>query len=360
LNQPAARLAALGTLPVITRRESARAKVDNGRMTLPLSILDLAPVVSGTPASVSIRRTVELAQLAERLGYVRLWYAEHHAMPSVASSAPEILIAHSAAATRSLRLGAGGIMLPNHAPLRVAELFHTLEALYPGRIDLGLGRAPGGVPGVTRALRAARGELFDQQLAELLAYSRGPGDDVRFDSVHAEPGDTGLPPIWLLGSSGASARMAGEAGMGYSFAAHFSPAPPAPAMLAYRQSFQPSAQFPRPHALLGIAVVCAETDEEARRLASTMELAWLRIHSGRFLPLPSPEEALAYPYSVYEQEALREVRERTIVGTPAEVRRRIEQVASETQADEVMVVSNIYDHAARLRSYELLAAAFSG
>ncbi|WP_028081091.1 LLM class flavin-dependent oxidoreductase [Solimonas soli] len=328
-------------------------------MSLPLSILDLAPVVSGTPAAQSIRRTVELARLAERLGYVRLWYAEHHAMPSVASSAPEILIAHSAAATKALRLGAGGIMLPNHAPLRVAELFHTLEALYPGRIDLGLGRAPGGVPGVTRALRAARGELFDQQLAELLACSRGPGDEARFDAVHAEPADAGLPPIWLLGSSGASARMAGEAGMGYSFAAHFSPAPPAPAMLAYRQHFRPSAQFARPHALLGLAVVCAETEDEARRLASTMELAWLRIHSGRFLPLPSPEEALAHPYSEHERAALREVRERTIVGTPAQVRQGIEAVAAQTRADEVMLVSNIYDHAARLRSYELVAAAFA-
>ncbi|MFT4046796.1 MAG: LLM class flavin-dependent oxidoreductase [Solimonas sp.] len=329
-------------------------------MPLPLSILDLAPVVAGTPASVSVRRTVELARLAERLGYVRLWYAEHHAMPSVASSAPELLIANSAAATKTLRLGAGGIMLPNHAPLRVAEMFHTLEALHPGRIDLGLGRAPGGVPGVTRALRAGRGDQFDQQLNELIACSRGPGDDARFDSVHAEPGDAGLPPIWLLGSSGASARLAGERGMGYSFAAHFSPAPPAPAMLAYRQSFRPSARFPRPHALLGLAVVCAETAEEARRLASTMELAWLRIHSGRFLPLPSPEEALAYPYSEYEQAALREVRERTIVGTPETVRRRIEAVAAETQADEVMIVGNIHDHAARLRSYEWIAAAFRG
>lgn len=327
-------------------------------MSLPLSVLDLAPVVDGTPAAVSIRRTVELAQAAEALGYVRVWYAEHHAMPSVASSAPEILIAHSAAATTRIRLGSGGVMLPNHAPLRVAEIFQTLEALYPGRIDLGLGRAPGGVPGASRALRALRGDLFAQMLDELIACSRG-GEPARFDAVHAEPGGVPLPPIWLLGSSGASARMAGERGMGYSFAAHFSPAPPAPAMLAYRESFRPSPRFAKPHAILGVAAVCAETEAQARVLASTMELAWLRIHSGRFLPLPSPEEALAYPYSEYEREALREVRERTLVGTPAQVRAGIEALAAASAADEVMIVGNIHDHAARLRSYELIAQAFA-
>lgn len=327
-------------------------------MSLPLSVLDLAPVVAGTPAAVSIRRTVELAQLAERLGYARVWYAEHHAMPSVASSAPEILIAHSAASTKRIRLGSGGVMLPNHAPLRVAENFHTLEALYPGRIDLGIGRAPGGVPGASRALRAVRGDLFAQMLDELQRYSRGEVSG-GFDDVHAEPGGVSCPPIWLLGSSGASARMAGSAGMGYSFAAHFSPAPPAPAMHAYRDSFRPSPAFSKPHAILGVAAVCAETEEQARELASTMELAWLRIHSGRFLPLPSPAEALAYPYSDYEREALEEVRARTIVGSPQQVRARIEAMAADSAADEMMIVSNIYDHAARLRSYELIAAAMA-
>jgi luciferase family oxidoreductase group 1 len=328
-------------------------------MKTALSVLDLAPVAAGTPAAVSVRRTVELAQHAERLGYRRVWYAEHHAMPSVASSAPEILIAHSAAATSTIRLGSGGIMLPNHSPLKVAENFHTLEALYPGRIDLGIGRAPGGVPGASAALRAVRGELFTQMLGELIQYSRGTAA-ARFDDVHAEPSGVSLPPIWLLGSSGASAHLAGEAGMGYSFAAHFSPTPPAPAMLAYRRSFKPSPQFARPHAILGVAAVCAESEDQARALASTMELAWLRIQSGRFLPLPSPEEALAYPYSAEEREALADVRARTIVGTPAQVRERIEAMAAESAADEVMIVGNIYDHAARLRSYELIAQAFAG
>lgn len=327
-------------------------------MTLPLSVLDLAPVVAGTPASVSVRRTIELAQHAERLGYVRVWYAEHHAMPSVASSAPELLIASSAAATSRIRFGAGGIMLPNHAPLKVAENFHTLSALYPGRIDLGLGRAPGGVPGASRALRAVRGELFPQLVDELQACSRGP-DASRFDAVHAEPADAGLPPIWLLGSSGASARYAGEKGFGYSFAAHFSPTPPQPAMLAYRESFQPSAAFPKPHALLGVAAICAETDAEARALASTMELFWLRIQRGEFTPLPSVAEAQAYPYTDWDQEALREVRARTIVGSPAQVRAQIETLAAASQADEVMIVANLHDHAARLRSYELIAQAFA-
>ncbi|NKF21223.1 LLM class flavin-dependent oxidoreductase [Solimonas marina] len=327
-------------------------------MSIPLSILDLAPVPEGTAAPVVVRRTVDLAQHGERLGYRRVWYAEHHAMPSVASSAPEILIANSAAATTTIHLGSGGIMLPNHSPLKVAENFHTLEALHPGRIDLGIGRAPGGVPGASLALRAARGELFAQHLDELQRYSSGTAPS-RFDAVHAEPSGVSLPPIWLLGSSGASAQMAGAGGMGYSFAAHFSPAPPAPAMLAYRRAFQPSPQFAAPHAILGIAAICAPSEEEAQRLASTMELAWLRIHSGRFLPLPSPEEALAYPYNAFELEALADVRARTLVGTPAQIRVRIEAMAEETQADEVMIASNIYDHAARLRSYALIADAFA-
>ena len=332
-------------------------------MSLPLSILDLAPVVSGTPAEVSVRRTVDLARHAEALGYLRVWYAEHHALPSVASSAPEILIASSAAATRTIRLGAGGIMLPNHAPLKVAENFHTLQALYPGRVDLGIGRAPGGSPAIGAALRAQRGDLLPQQLQELFRCSRAGAralDGEESDSLHAEPREVSLPPVWLLGSSGASARYAGSNGLGYSFAAHFSPSPPAPAMRAYRESFQPSAMFARPHAILGVAAVCAESHEEAQRLASTMELAWLRIQRGRFLPLPSPEEALAHDYSPREQDALAEIRGRTIVGTPAAVRARLEALAAEAQADEVMIVANIHDHAARLRSYELIQRAFAG
>ncbi|MDP9140065.1 MAG: LLM class flavin-dependent oxidoreductase [Pseudomonadota bacterium] len=328
---------------------------------LPLSVLDLAPVPEGTSAAVAVRRTVDLARLAERLGYVRYWFAEHHSMPSVASSAPEILIGHVASATTQIRIGAGGIMLPNHTPLKVAETFRTLAALHPGRIDLGLGRAPGSDQSASRALRASDGHDFTAQLAELQAFCGDrefpPGHPFR--QVLAVPHDAPMPPIWLLGSSGASAQWAGTLGMGYSFASHFSPEPAGPAFNAYRQSFKPSAQFQRPSAVLGVAVVCAETAEEADHLATTMDLAWLRIRRGEFLPLPSPETASNYNYSAFEREAVREYRSRTVIGTPAQVRDAIEQLAGNCGADEVMVVTNLYGHAERLRSYELLAQAFT-
>lgn len=325
---------------------------------LPLSILDLAPVPEGGSPAQALARTLELARLGERLGYVRHWFAEHHGMPSVASAAPEILIAHVAAATRSIRLGSGGIMLPNHTALKVAETFQTLEALYPGRIDLGLGRAPGSDRAASLALRAIDGQHFPAQLAELLAFSGEQpfADDHPYRAIQVTPGDIALPPIWLLGSSGASAEMAGFSGMGYGFAGHFSSTPAAPALLAYRRAFRPSARFPKPHAILVVAAVCAPTAAEADRLASTMDLAWLRIRRGEFLPLPSPDTALAYPYSAAERRAVAEYRERTVIGTPEQVRERLRQLAAESAADEIMIVSNLHDPAARLRSYELLAA----
>lgn len=328
-------------------------------MPIPLSVLDLAPVPTGTTAAEAARRTVDLARLAEQLGYARLWFAEHHSMASVASSYPELLIGHAAAATTRIRVGSGGIMLPNHAPLRVAEAFHTLEALYPGRIDLGLGRAPGSEPAASQALRAFDGEQFPSHLAEMLALSRGTLPDGHpFKRVRVMPENVAMPPIWLLGSSGASARMAGNAGMGYSFASHFSPTPAGPAFAAYRDSFKSSEQFPKPHAILGVAVVCAETPERAQHLALTMDLARLRINRGEFLPLPSPEEVLAYRWSEHERASLPHLRALNIVGTPAQVRERIEAKVGETGADEVMIVTNIHDHAERLRSYALLAEAF--
>ncbi len=328
-------------------------------MSIPLSVLDLAPVPSGSTASESLRRTVDLARLAESLGYVRHWFAEHHSMPSVASTAPEILIAHVAAATRHIHVGSGGIMLPNHSPLKVAETFRTLAGLHPGRIDLGLGRAPGSEPAASRALRAFEGEQFPALLSEMRAYCNGGFPEGHpFRKIRAMPDDVPLPPIWILGSSGASARMAGAAGMGYSFASHFSPTPAAPAFQAYKSSFQPSEAFARPHAILGVAVVCADTEAEAERHASTMDLAWLRIRRGQFLPLPSPEEAAAYAYTEFEREAVAEYRQRTIVGTPPQVRAAIESMATACAADEVMIVSNMYDPVARLRSYELVASAF--
>ncbi|HSK76029.1 MAG TPA: LLM class flavin-dependent oxidoreductase [Thermoanaerobaculia bacterium] len=328
-------------------------------MAFPLSVLDLAPVGSGFTPSQALRNTVKLGRLADRLGYTRYWVAEHHNLPSVASTAPEILIAHVAAATRRIRVGSGGIMLPNHAPLMVAEAFHTLEALHPGRIDLGLGRAPGTDQVTLQAIRPFDGEQFPSLLAELLALSRGeiPEDNL-FRSIRVIPDDVELPPIWLLGSSGASAKLAGSLGLGYSFASHFSPTPPGPAIRAYRESFQPSKQFPEPHAILGTAVVCAETDERAEHLAWTMNLAWVRMRTGRPAPLPTPEEAKAYPYTPQDLASIRDYRGLHIAGSPATVRTRIEVLAEEAGVDEVMVSTMIHSPEERLRSYELLAEAF--
>lgn len=330
-------------------------------MITALSVLDLAPVPAGTPPSVAARRTVELAQLAERLGYARYWFAEHHSMPSVASSAPEILIGYVAGATRRIRVGAGGVMLPNHAPLRVAEAFHTLAALYPGRIDLGIGRAPGSEQAASRALRAFGGEQFSPLMSELLFLSQArfsPGHPLH--KVRVMPDDVQLPPVWILGSSGASASAAGASGFGYAFASHFSPEPPGPAMETYRQSFRPSENFSKPHAVLGVAVVCADHADEAQRLALTMELAWLRMSRGEFLPLPSPEEAQAHPWTESERDSLRRLRGPSIVGTPDSVRAELDAMLRDTQADELMIVTNIWCHESRLRSYELLAGAFAG
>lgn len=330
-------------------------------MRIPLSVLDLAPVSVGTSAAVAAQRTVELAQLADRLGFERYWFAEHHGLQAVASSAPEILIANAAAATRRIRVGSGGIMLPNHAPLRIAEAFRTLEALYPGRIDLGVGRAPGSNRNTGRALRAMDGEYFSALMSELLTLaSAGYARGHPLHNVVAMPTGVALPPIWILGSSGASAASAGSAGMGYSFASHFSLAPPAPAFRAYRESFRPSEWFPSPHAILVVSAVCAETSERAEYLAATGDLMHLRIVRDEFPPLPSPEEALAYPYTEDEREIVRRNRGLHIVGTPEQVRARIGAMVDDTAADEVMIVSNLYDHDARLQSYRLLAEALAG
>jgi luciferase family oxidoreductase group 1 len=327
-------------------------------MALSLSVLDLVPVGSGSSAGQAIRNSVELARLADRLGYARYWLAEHHGMPSIASSSPEILIEHLATATERIRVGSGGIMLPNHAPLRIAEAFHTLEALHPGRIDLGIGRAPGTDPATSSALRPFDSEQYPQQLAELVGLSRRSfPEDHPFHRVRVVPEGVPLPPVWLLGSSGATARLAGSLGMGYGFASHFSPAPAAPAIRAYRESFQPSEAFPQPHVVLGAAVVCADTDERARWLAGSMELAWVRLQKGRFGVLPSPEEAAAYPYTPQEQAVVRSYRALNHVGGPETVGAALAKLAEESGADEMIVTSMIHSHEERLRSYELLAGA---
>ena len=326
---------------------------------LPVSVLDLVPIGTGSTGPEAMRNSVELGRLADRLGYTRYWFAEHHGMPSIASSAPEILIGHIASATQRIRVGSGGIMLQNHVPLRAAEAFHTLEALHPGRIDLGIGRAPGTDPLTSRALRPFDPERFSEHLAEMLGLSRGDlAEDHPFRKVRVVPSDVTLPPIWLLGSSGASARLAGEMGLGYSFARHFSPTPPGPAIESYRASFRPSAHFPRPHVILGIAVICADSDDRAEYLATSMDLVWVRLRRGEFRPIPSPEEALAYSYSPQERAVAHGYRSLIFVGGPTTVRAAISRLVAETGADEVMVTTSIHDHAERLRSYELLAEAF--
>jgi luciferase family oxidoreductase group 1 len=332
-------------------------------MDFGLSVLDVSPVSSGSNGAQALRNTLELARLADRLGYERYWLAEHHNLPSIASSAPEIMIGHVANVTERIRVGAGGIMLPNHAPLKVAETFRVLEALHPERIDLGIGRAPGTDPVTAMALRRSQdgleAENFPQRFGELLAFS-GDGftEDHPLRSVVAMPSDVGLPPIWLLGSSGYSARAAGQMGLGYAFASHFSPADPSPALLAYRGSFEPSESFERPSAILAVAVICGESDEHAEWLASSMELAWIRMRSRNPGPLPSPEEALAYLYTPAERQLADAYRSMQVAGDPRSVRARIEEVAEHTAADEVMVTTNVYDHAERLRSYERLAEVF--
>jgi luciferase family oxidoreductase group 1 len=325
-------------------------------MPLPISVLDLAPVVSGSTAAEAFRNMVELARLTERLGYTRFWLAEHHGMPSIASSVPEILIEHVASATERIRVGSGGIMLPNHPPLRIAEAFHTLETLHPGRIDLGIGRAPGTDPVTSSALRPFDAEQFPQQLAELTGLSRGefPAGHP-FHRVRVVPEGVALPPVWLLGSSGASARLAGSLGMGYAFASHFSPTPAGPALQAYRDAFQPSDAFPRPHAIVAVSAVAAETEEEAARLASSMQLSWIRLQRGHFAPLPSPEEAASYPYTEQDRAVAASYRRLQVIGTPPQARARIDALVHGTAADEVMVTTVVHDHAARLRSYALLA-----
>ena len=332
-------------------------------MDFRLSVLDLSPVSSGSNGAQALHNTLDLARLTDRRGYERYWLAEHHNLPSVASSAPEVMIGHVASETSRIRVGAGGIMLPNHAPLRVVETFRVLESLHPGRVDLGIGRAPGTDPVTATVLRRSRdgqgADDFPQQFSELLAFS-GDGfpEGHPLRSVIAMPSDVGLPPIWLLGSSGYSASAAGQMGLGYAFASHFSPTDPAPAMLAYREGFESSEDFERPSAILAVSVICAETNEHAEELASSMELAWVRMRSGTPRPLPSPREAMDYSYDPAERRLADVYRSMQVIGNPPTVRARIEELAQHTVADEVMVTTNVYDHDERLRSYDLLADVF--
>jgi luciferase family oxidoreductase group 1 len=328
-----------------------------------LSALDLVPVAEGTTSGEAIRHSLRLAQELDRLGYQRLWYAEHHNMPAIASTTPATMIALAAQQTRSIRVGSGGVMLPNHAPLQVAETFKMLEALHPGRIDLGIGRAPGTDQVTALALRRSREALlatdFPERLDELRDFGSGITRSHPFVGVTAYPEDVPLPPVWLLGSSEFSSALAAKLGLGFAFAAHFSPDRPDVPMLAYRREFQPSDSLEAPHAILAVSVICAETEAEATRLASSMQLSWVRLRAGRPSKIPSPETALSYHYSEPEAAVARAYRQLQIVGTPGQVRERIESLARRTQADEVMITTVTHDPEARVRSYQLLAATFA-
>ena len=320
-------------------------------MSVPFSVLDLSPVVSGSTSAQALRNTLDLARHTEALGYHRYWLAEHHAMPGIASSATAVLIGQVAAATSRMRVGSGGIMLPNHAPMVVAEQFGTLEALYPGRIDLGLGRAPGTDQATARALRRSPDALsvddFPEQVHELRSYF-SPQSKVT-------PAAGNEPPVWLLGSSGYSARLAGLLGLPFAFAHHFSAENTLPALKLYRESFRPSEALQHPYAMIAVSVTAAETDEEARELAAPQALSFLRLRQGLPGPLPSPEETAAHPYTPIEREIIESRLAGQVMGGPKTVRAQMDALLERTRADEVMVVTSVYEHADRLRSYGILA-----
>ncbi|MEU9687715.1 LLM class flavin-dependent oxidoreductase [Amycolatopsis japonica] len=319
-----------------------------------LSVLDLSPVVAGGGVADSLRNTLDLARRTEALGYHRYWLAEHHNMPGIASSATAVMIGQVAAATERIRVGSGGVMLPNHAPLVVAEQFGTLEAFHPGRIDLGIGRAPGTDQRTALALRGPGGlsaENFPQQFAELLAYFEH--SDQR--AVNAVTAEGNKPPVWLLGSSGFSARMAGELGLPFSFAHHFSAENTLPAVALYRDAFKPSDVLDEPYVMLGVSVVAAETDERAQYLAAPSGLTFLSLRKGRPIPLPTPEEAAAYPYTDIERVFIEDRASSSVIGSPETVHKGLETLLADTGADELMITTMVHDQADRVRSYELVA-----
>jgi luciferase family oxidoreductase group 1 len=336
-------------------------------MNVKLSILDLSPVSEGSTGSHALHNSIDLATRADGLGYTRYWIAEHHNIPSVASSTPEIMIGQIARATSRMRVGSGGIMLPNHTPLKVVEAFRVLEALFPERIDLGIGRAAGTDPTTAMALRRLTDPMahvgFDRELQEVLAFAgKGFGGDHPFRDVVAMPSDVRLPPVWLLGSSGHSARIAATNGLGYAFALHISPnlELAAAAFADYRSFFVPSERIDRPQTLLALSAVCAETDERAHSLAASLELAFVRMQRGRPAPIASPEDA-ARELNEFDRALLSRALAagtRHVTGDPESVRRQILQLVERTGVDEVMIMTTIFAHEDRIRSYELLAHAF--
>jgi luciferase family oxidoreductase group 1 len=324
-------------------------------MSTPLSILDLAPITEGSDAGRALHNSLDLARHAERWGYHRFWLAEHHGMPGVASAATAVVIGHVAAGTRTIRVGAGGIMLPNHAPLVIAEQFGTLASLYPGRIDLGLGRAPGSDPLTTRALRRTPGaaDTFPQDVVELMSWFRVPEAG---QPVQAVPGAGLNVPIWILGSSLFGAELAAALGLPYAFASHFAPAAMTEALALYHSRFRASDRLERPYTMVGVNVFAADTDAEARRLFTSLQQAFINLRRGRPGPLPPPDDRLEERLSPADRHLIAEMLSATVVGAPETVRRGLLAFAERTGADELMLTSQIYDHAARLRSFEIVAS----
>jgi luciferase family oxidoreductase group 1 len=321
---------------------------------IPFSILDLAPIVEGGTASDSFRNSLDLAQHGERWGYHRFWLAEHHGMPGIASAATSVLMCHVANGTSTIRIGAGGIMLPNHSPLVIAEQFGTLASLFPGRIDLGLGRAPGSDHTTARALRrnlASDADEFPQDVVELMDYF---ADSPR-RQVRAVPGAGLDVPVWILGSSLFGAQLAAALGLPYAFASHFAPQMMMQAIELYRATFRPSAQLDKPYVMLGFNVFAADTDAEAHFRASSMQQAFINLRSGRPTRLKPPVEGYLESLSPPERSMLESVLSCSAIGAPDTVAAQLKAFVERTGADELMITSQVFDHAARLRSYEITA-----
>jgi len=322
---------------------------------IPLSVLDLSPIVQGGSPADSFRNSLDLARHCEEWGFLRFWLAEHHGMPGVASAATSVVIAHVAGGTSRIRVGAGGIMLPNHSPLVIAEQFGTLESLFPGRIDLALGRAPGSDQATARALRRepTAADTFPQDVAELMALFRG--DDDSWPPVRAVPGAGLHVPIWILGSSLFGAQLAAHMGLPFAFASHFAPAYMTQAIELYRSRFQPSSELAKSHLMLGVSVVAADTDAEAKRLFTSYQQSFVNLRRGRPTPVPPPVDDYELDLSPFERAQLQPILSNAIVGSPATVAARLESFAQSTGADELIVATQIFDHQARLRSYEIVA-----
>ncbi|MFC5650070.1 LLM class flavin-dependent oxidoreductase [Paenibacillus solisilvae] len=325
---------------------------------VPISVLDLAPVNVGTTPADSFPKTLDLARHAEKLGYNRYWLAEHHNMSGIASSATSVVIGYVAAGTKKIRVGSGGIMLPNHAPIVIAEQFGTLESMYPGRIDLGLGRAPGSDQLAAQALRrglSSHGQDFPQLLKELRGFFSSTPESAR--SVRAVPGEGLNVPIWLLGSSGFSAQLAGSLGLPFAFASHFAPDYLLPALQIYYSNFQPSEVLDKPYVMVGVNVVAADTNAEAERLSTSQKQQFLNLIRGNPGKLNPPVDSMDGLWAPHEEAALQEKLSYSVAGDQAVVRDKLQSILKETQADELIVTAQIFDHQARLRSYEILAEA---